>query len=130
MSYYYDPFRRKYSKGRKNFDLRSTFKEFNPFRPRTELQRKRMQIRDNYYKGKAAENQAILRDQLRGWEIQRTGRGSDYIRIKRDFWSRRVIKTEKVEVKSSPTAPLRPLQKKEKTKSRNYKVQREDVLFW
>jgi hypothetical protein len=98
-------------------------------KPPTKKQRKRQTLRDNQAKGRAAEDQAMMRDNLMGYETERTGRGHDYRRRKRDPFTGRVIKSEPVEVKSG-NAKLSPLQKKTKKKKSNYRVVREDPFFF
>jgi len=98
-------------------------------RPPTKKQRKQQTIRDNQRKGRAAEDQAMMRDNLRGYETERTGRGHDYRRRKRNPFTGRVTKSEVVEVKSG-NATLSPLQKKTKKKKSNYRVVREDPFFF
>lgn len=98
-------------------------------KPPTKKQKKRKTIRDNKAKGKAAEDQAMSRDTMRGYEVERTGRGHDYRRRKRDLLTGRVTKSEVVEVKSGK-AKLSPLQKKTKKKKSNYRVVREDPIFF
>ncbi|MDG7015826.1 MAG: hypothetical protein JRM82_00440 [Nitrososphaerota archaeon] len=72
----------------------------------------------------------MFEDRLGGYEVERTGRGSDYIRRKRDLWTGRVVRTEHVEVKSGH-AKLSPLQQKTRKKKRsNYVVKRRDPLVW
>jgi hypothetical protein len=99
------------------------------FKPPTKKQRKRKTIRDNQAKGRAGEDQAMSRDRMMGYEVERTGRGHDYRRRKRDLFTGRVIKSEVVEVKSG-NAKLSPLQKKTKKKKSNYRVVREDPFFF
>jgi hypothetical protein len=71
----------------------------------------------------------MMRDNLRGYETERTGRGHDYRRRKRDPWTGQVIRSEVVEVKSG-NAKLSPLQKKTKKKLSNYRVVREDSFYF
>ncbi len=92
-------------------------------------QRKKQTTRDNQRRGKAAEEQAMMRDRLSGYETERTGRGHDYRRRKRNPFTGRVTKSEVVEVKSG-NATLSPLQKKTKKKKSNYRVVREDPFFF
>jgi hypothetical protein len=99
------------------------------FRPPTRKQRQRATIRENQRRGRAAEEQAMMRDRMRGWEVERTGRGHDYRRRLRDPWTNKVTRSEVVEVKSG-NAKLSPLQKKTKRKSSNYRVVREDPYFF
>jgi hypothetical protein len=103
--------------------------DFGIFGKRTKRQRKADTIASNRRKGAAAEDEAMFEDQLAGYEVQRTGRGYDYVRRKRDLWTGRVVKTQKVEVKSG-RAKLSKLQKKTKKKSTNYVVKRRNPLFW
>jgi hypothetical protein len=100
------------------------------FKPPTKKQRKKKTIRDNQAKGRAAEDQAMMRDRLSGYDVERTGKGHDYVRRKRDIITGRVQKTEYVEVKSG-NAKLSPLQKKTKKKKKgSYKTVREDPFFF
>lgn len=100
------------------------------FKPPTKKQRKKQVIRDNQRKGRAAEDQAMFRDRMVGYEVERTGRGHDYKRKKRDFFTGRVTKTEYVEVKSG-NAKLSPLQEKTKKKKKgNYRTVREDPFLF
>ncbi|WAC05963.1 MAG: hypothetical protein OS112_04845 [Methanoregula sp.] len=95
----------------------------------TKKQRRRQTIRNNQRKGKAAEDQAMMRDNMMGYETERTGRGHDYRRRKRNPFTGRVTKSEVVEVKSG-NAKLSPLQKKTKKKKSNYRVVRENPPFY
>jgi hypothetical protein len=99
------------------------------FRPPTKKQRQRNTIRENQRRGKAAEDQAMMRDRMMGYEVERTGRGHDYRRRMRDPWTGRVHRSEVVEVKSG-NAQLSPLQKETKKKRSNYRVVREDPFFF
>ncbi len=98
-------------------------------RPPTKKQRKRATLNENKRRGKAAEEQAMTRDRMMGYEVERTGRGHDYRRRQRDIFNGRVTRSEVVEVKSG-NAKLSPLQKKTKKKSSNYRVVREDPFFF
>jgi len=99
-------------------------------KPPTKKQRKKQTIRHNQAKGKAAEDQAMTRDTFSGYEVERTGKGHDYVRRKRDLLTGRVKKTEYVEVKSG-NAKLSPLQKKTKKKKKGrYKTVRENPIFY
>jgi len=67
---------------------------------------------------------------MMGYEVERTGRGHDYVRRKRDLFTGRVTRTEYVEVKSG-NAQLSDLQKKTKKKKKgNYRTVREDSFFF
>jgi len=93
-------------------------------------QRKRIQLEENIEKGRAAENAYQLKAALRGVEVERTGRGHDFIERRRDFLTGRVTSTTRVEVKSSRTAPLSPLQKKMKKRKGRYRVYREEPILY
>jgi len=93
-------------------------------------QRKREVLEENIRKGRAAEEQYKLNAMMRGMEVERTGKGSDYIERKRDLLTGRVVSSRKVEVKSSRTAPLSKLQKKTRKRGSSYKVVREEPLFY
>ena len=72
----------------------------------------------------------MLMDSIMGYEVERTGRGHDYVRRERDLVTGRVKKTEYVEVKSG-NAKLSPLQKETKKKKKGrYKVVRDDGPFF
>lgn len=100
------------------------------FKPPTKKEKKRATIRENQRWGRAAEEQAMMRDNFQGYETERTGKGHDYVRRKRDLLTGRIKKTEYVEVKSG-NAKLSPLQKKTKKKKKgSYKTVREDPIFY
>lgn len=65
---------------------------------------------------------------LRGYEVERTGRGSDFRVRRRDLWTGRVVESKLVEVKTGK-AKLSKLQRKTGKKS-NYKQVRVDPLFF
>jgi hypothetical protein len=90
---------------------------------------KREVLDENRRKGKAAEDAYRMSATLRGVEVERTGKGHDFVERERDLWTGKVKRTKKVEVKSSSTAPLSKLQKKTKKKG-NYKVERIEPLFY
>lgn len=89
----------------------------------------RERIAENRRKGRAAEEEFRFRCFLEGKEVERTGRGSDFRVRKRDPFTGKVTRSELVEVKSG-NAELSELQKKTKRKRSNYKVVREDPLFY
>ena len=97
--------------------------------PQSSQQRKAAIIQRNQRQGRAAEEQAMMRDRMMGFEVERTGRGHDYRRRLRDPWTGSVVRTEVVEVKSG-NSPLSPLQKKTKKNQSNYRVVREDPFFF
>ena len=99
------------------------------FGKRSKKQKKRDVIASNKRRGAAAEDHAMFEHRLSGYEVERTGRGHDYVRRKRDLWTGRVTKTQYVEVKSGK-AKLSKLQTKTKRKKKgSYVVKRRDPLF-
>lgn len=86
-------------------------------------QRSREQLEENIRRGRAAEDSYRFNAALRGVEVERTGRGSDFIERERDIWTGRVRKTTRVEVKSG-NAELSDLQEKTKKKGGRYRVER------
>ncbi|HEC92418.1 MAG TPA: hypothetical protein ENI51_05425 [Candidatus Atribacteria bacterium] len=97
--------------------------------PRSEKYKKRMIIRDNQRKGKVAEDIVRMKYWMRGYEVERTGRGHDFRVRRRDPFTGRVIESKLIEVKSG-RANLSKLQQKMKRKKSNYKVERVDPFFW
>ncbi len=85
---------------------------------------KRMTLVNNRFKGSMAEQNYVMGRSLQGYEVKRTGRGSDYVERKVNMWSDKKGPKTYVEVKSSRTAPLSKLQKKTKKKISRYKVVR------
>ena len=85
-------------------------------------------LQENKINGKSAES-FKFQAALHGKEVERSPHGKDFIVRDRDIITGRVRKTTYVEVKSSSTAPLSPLQKKTKKGKSNYKVVRESG-FW
>ncbi len=80
-------------------------------------------------KGKAGEDQIAMRYALSGYEVERTGRGSDFRVRRRNLFTGRVVESKLIEIKTG-RAKLSKLQKKTKRKHRNYKVVRADPLFY
>ncbi|MDH7517568.1 MAG: hypothetical protein QHH19_04410 [Candidatus Thermoplasmatota archaeon] len=91
--------------------------------PKKEI--KREVIAENRARGKRAEERFEMNARFSGYEVERTGRGSDYKIRKRDPWTRKVVYTGYREIKSG-NAQLSDLQKKTKKRKSNYKVIRED----
>jgi len=100
-----------------------------PFKPRSKKQRKKQQLKDNIRKGKSAEEEVRMEYTMRGYEVERTGKGSDYRVRRRNPFTGRVEESKLIEVKSSRTAPVSKLQKKTKKKKSNYKVERREPWF-
>ncbi|MFA4820279.1 MAG: hypothetical protein WC613_04970 [Candidatus Aenigmatarchaeota archaeon] len=99
-------------------------------RPIPKREIKRQVLEENKARGCAAENAFVMRSQLDGYEVERTGRGHDFKLRRRDILTGKVTRTEYAEVKSSPTAPVSRLQKKTKKKTKNYRVVREQPWFF
>jgi hypothetical protein len=103
---------------------------FSPFKPKSKKQHKNEQLRSNVQKGRRAEEMAMFNAMIQGKEVERTGRGHDFVTRERDLFNGRVRRTEYHEVKSGG-AELSKLQRKmKKKKGSSYKVDRyDDFLF-
>lgn len=101
------------------------------FGKKSEKARKREKIKKNKRKGKAAENQVRMELQLQGYQVERTGKGSDFRAKKRDLLTGEVVDEKLVEVKSG-SSKLSKLQKKTRKKKgkKNYKVARRDPFIF
>ena len=86
-------------------------------------------LAENRRKGKAAEDSYVMQARLAGYEVERTGRGHDFRVRKRDLLTGKVTYSGVREIKSG-NARLSKLQRKTKKKKSNYKVVREEPLFW
>ena len=73
---------------------------------------KRQVIRDNAARGTEGERQAKAKYEMSGYEVERTGHGSDY-KVSRRNWFTGKKESKLVEVKTG-NAKLSPLQKKRK----------------
>jgi len=91
--------------------------------------RKKATIRENQRKGRAAEDMVRMNYALRGYEVERTGKGHDFRVRKRNLFTGRVVESKVVEVKSGKSN-LSKLQQKTKKKKSNYKVERVEPFFW
>lgn len=89
---------------------------------------KREVLEENLRRGKAAENAYIMRAQLAGYEVERTGRGHDFRIKKRDILTGKVTYSGVREIKSG-NARLSKLQQKTRRKQSNYKVIRQEPGF-
>ena len=87
-------------------------------------------LEENKARGKSAEESFRMSASLRGEEVERSPHGRDFIVRKRDIFTGKVTKTTHVEVKSSSSAPLSPLQQKTKKRQSNYKVVRQSPGFF
>ena len=90
---------------------------------------KKAVIEENRRKGKMGEQNYVMRAQLAGYDVERTGKGHDYklyktnIRTgKRTFIGYREIKTG--------NAKTSKLQNKTKAKNKRYKVIREETFLY
>jgi len=98
-------------------------------RKKSKKEIKREVIAENRVKGRAAEYFYAMRARLAGLEVERTGRGHDFRVRKRNPFTGRVVYSGLREVKSG-NARLSELQQKTKKKKSNYKVIREQPMFW
>ena len=91
---------------------------------------KRDVLKENRARGRAAEDSYRMSAALRGVEVERVPHGRDFIERRKDPWTGKVTRTTHVEIKSSSTAPLSPLQQKMKRMQSNYKVVRQSPGFF
>ena len=91
-------------------------------------EQKRQVIAENRARGQAGEDAVRMEYMLRGYEVERTGRGHDFrVRKRRNFLGP-VTESKVVEVKTG-NAQLSKLQRKTKKKQSNYKVERVSPFF-
>jgi len=96
----------------------------------TKKQRKRRKLAEARRKGKAGEEAYRWQAMLQGKEVERTGRGHDFVERKKDLFTGRVVSTKYVEVKTGK-AGLSKLQKRTKRKKKGaYKVVHEEPLIY
>jgi hypothetical protein len=96
----------------------------------TKKQRKRRKLEEARRKGRAGEEAYKFQAMLQGKEVERTGRGHDFIEKRRDLLTGKVTSTRYVEVKTGG-ARLSKLQKRMKKKKKGaYKVVREEPLIY
>jgi hypothetical protein len=79
-------------------------------------EKKRTTLAKNVRRGKDAEDQFVWQEFLKGSEVERTGRGSDYKVKERSVYTGEAKKSYNAEIKSSTTARLSSLQKKSRAK--------------
>jgi hypothetical protein len=92
-----------------------------------EYWRKRKQLEENKRKGTAGERIGYIRKTLwEGWNLDRTGHGHDYHGKRYNLFTGK-NEEKYFEFKSSPTAPLTPLQKK-MLKKKKVEVVREEPI--
>ncbi|VVB81628.1 Uncharacterised protein [uncultured archaeon] len=99
------------------------------FGPKSTKQIRRETVERNRQQGRAGEEQVKTQYALRGYEMERTGRGSDFRARKRDWLTGRVTESKLVEVKTG-NAKTSKLQERTKRKQSNYKVERVRPLFF
>ncbi len=97
--------------------------------PMSKKERKRAIIRENQRRGRMAEDIVKMNYILRGYEVERTGKGHDFRVRRRDLLTGRVIETKVIEVKAGKNARLSKLQQRTKKRKSNYKVERVELLF-
>lgn len=102
---------------------------FGLFPKKSKKQKKREVLAENRRKGKAGEDIVAMNYTMRGYEVERTGRGHDLRVRQRDWLTGKVRKSKVVEVKTGK-ARLSKLQKKTKKKKSNYKVERVNPTFY
>jgi hypothetical protein len=97
---------------------------------RSEKQRKRDQVAENRETGLRKQRLDESGYRLQGYKVTRRRTGCDFEATRPNIITGREEHIY-VESKSSPNAPMRPLQKKmQKKKGRNYRVERGDGLFF
>lgn len=87
-----------------------------------------MNLHGNKIQGFYAEQTYATSRRLQGYEVKRTGKGHDFVESKVDILTGKRGPRTYVEVKSSRTAPLSPLQKKTMKEKRNYRVERRGLF--
>ena len=89
-----------------------------------------MGIKENQRKGKAAEvNVSYDWSVLKGYELTRTGKGSDYEAVHRDLFTGKVTDRRLLEVKSG-NAKLSSLQEETRRRTKKYTVVRQDPAWY
>jgi hypothetical protein len=98
---------------------------FDQFEKNVKKAKKRTQLGVNKARGRMAEGVFETQEIIKGNSIRRAPHGRDYIVTERHPITGKYRKTTHVEVKSSCTAPMSPLQKAEKKRlGHRYKVVR------
>jgi len=81
-------------------------------------------------KGKAGEDAVKMKYTFQGYEVEKTGRGSDIRIRRRDMFNGRVVQSKVIEVKTGKSQ-LSKFQRKTKARmGSNYKVERVEPLFY
>jgi len=107
----------------------SLFKDYDIFgRKKSKKQRTKERLAESRAKGKAGEDIVAMDYSMRGYEVERTGKGSDFRVRRRDLFTGRVTESKLVEVKTGKSG-LSKLQKKTKKKKR-LKVERVEPIFY
>ena len=89
-------------------------------------------LSESQRKGKAAEEIIKLRYEILGYEVERTGRGHDYLVTKRNPFTGKIIDRKYIEVKYGDS-PLSELQWESSREHRgHYKIERLILppMFW
>jgi len=97
--------------------------------PMSKKEKKKIIIKENQRKGKIAEDMVRMKYLLRGYEVERTGKGHDFRVRRRDLFTGKVIESKVIEIKSGK-AKLSKLQQKIKKRKKNYKVERVEPFFY
>lgn len=104
-------------------------KVYNIWKKPSKKVRKRRQLEENIRKGRSGERQAELELNLQGWNLRKTGRGSDYEGTRYNWVTGRTEKKH-FEIKTGG-ARLSKLQKKTKKKKKGrYKEYRTEPFFY
>ncbi len=99
----------------------------NFFRNLTKKEENREQMRRVRDQGKDGEDKTRFRWQLKGYEVERTGKGHDFYARKREPFTNRVVDSKYIETKTGKHAKPSKLQKKMKKKyGSRYVIERED----
>jgi len=85
--------------------------------------RKRIILEQNKLKGKLAEDFAAMQLMLQGYEVRKVHKGKDFVAVKRDFFTGKIIDRKYIEVKTG-NSKLSKSQKRSKARSKNYEVWR------
>jgi len=104
------------------------FRDYDTFgRKKSKKQRRRETLAESRAKGRAGEDIVGMKYALQGYEVERTGKGSDFRVRRRDLFGR-VVESKLVEVKTGK-GRLSEVQKKTK-KKKKYKVERVEPLIY
>lgn len=88
----------------------------------------RQRLFENKNTGMRGEETAMMQYDLRGEDVERTGRGSDFRITRRNLFGE--VKERYLEEEKTGNAKLSKLQKETKKKNKNYKVNRVKPYFY